>query len=104
MRWVIVFIVRTDCFNSVFLHAKTIRFLEDGACKTQTKENIVEFLREVSPFNLTKNECLMMVNDPPTSALHIQLQVEDSEERLSDEQVNRIIEIAQRRLLPSVEE
>lgn len=61
-------------------------------------------MREVLPFNLTKNECLMMVNDPPTSALHIQLQVEDSEERLTEEQVNRIIEIAQRWLLPCVEE
>lgn len=64
----------------------------------------MEFMQAIVPFNLTKNECLMMVNDPPTSALHIQLQVEDSEERLTEDQVNKVIEIAQKWLLPNVEE
>lgn len=55
-------------------------------------------------FNLTKNECLMLINDPPTSALHIQLIIEDSEERLTEDQVNGLIEITQKHLLPKVEE
>lgn len=46
----------------------------------------------------------MMVNDPPTSALHIQLQIEDSEERLTEDQVQKILELSQKLLLPSVEE
>lgn len=58
-------------------------------------------MQAVKPFNLTKNECLMIVNDPPTSALHIQLQVEDSEERLSEDQVNAVLEIVRQWLIPA---
>lgn len=83
---------------------QTIRFLEDGPCKTQTKENIIEFMNAVKPFKLAKNECLMMINDPPTSALHIQLIIEDSEERLTEDQVKLLIEIVQKHLMPRVEE
>lgn len=41
-----------------------------------------------------------MVNDPPSTPLHIQLQIQDSETRLSDEQVVQIIEISKQWLLP----
>ncbi len=61
-------------------------------------------MQAVKPFNLTKSECLMMVNDPPSSALHIQLQIEDSEERLTEDQVNEVIRIAQQWLVASEEE
>lgn len=79
---------------------QTIQFLEDGACKTQTKEKIVAFLLAVKSSKLTKAECLMMVNDPPTTPLHIQLLVEDSEERLTEEEVTQLIEISKQYLLP----
>lgn len=78
--------------------------MEDGPCKTQSKESILEFMNAIKPFNLTKNECLMLINDPPTSALHIQLIIEDSEERLTEDQVSCLIEITQKHLLPKVEE
>lgn len=42
----------------------------------------------------------MMVNDPPTTSLHIQLMVEDSEERLTEEQVTEIIDVVQQWLIP----
>lgn len=61
-------------------------------------------MQAVKQFNLTKSECLMMINDPPSSALHIQLQIEDSEERLTEDQVNEIIRIAQQWLTASDEE
>lgn len=61
--------------------------------KSQTKESITDFLREVSKYKLTKNEILMIVNDPPSTALHIQLLVEDSEERLTEDQVSQILEL-----------
>lgn len=83
---------------------QTLRFLEEGSCRTQTKQNILQFMQAVKPFNLTKSECLMMINDPPSSALHIQLQIEDSEERLTEDQVNEIIRIAQQWLTASDEE
>lgn len=73
-------------------------------CKTQTKENIVGFLEAIKLFKLTKQERLMMVNDPPTTPLHIQLLIEDSEERLSEEEVTQLIERAKQWLLPREEE
>lgn len=61
------------------------------------------FVDAMKPFKVTKAECLMMVNDPPTTPLHIQLQIEDSEERLTEEEVTQIIEIAKQWLLPPEE-
>lgn len=74
---------------------QTLQYLEDSPCKHQSRESIHAFLTEVKNlgYKLTTTECLMMVNDPPTSALHIQLLIEDSEERLSEEQVNEILQI-----------
>ena len=54
-------------------------------------------------FKLTDNEIFSMVNDPPTSLLHIQLLVEDSEERLTEDQVTEVLQIVERLLLPPPE-
>ncbi len=48
------------------------------------------FLSRLSPFGLTKNEKLMLLNHAPKSELEIHLLVEESEERLTDEQVRSI--------------
>lgn len=45
----------------------------------------------------------MMVNDPPTTALHIQLLVDDSEERLTEDEVAQLLEITKVWLLPKEE-
>lgn len=58
----------------------------------------------VKPFKLTKAECLMMVNDPPTTPLHIQLLVDDSEERLTEDEVTQLIGISKQYLLPQTEQ
>lgn len=81
-------------------HFQTFRFLEESLCKTQSKENILGFLEAIRPFKLSKAECLTIVNDPPSTPLHIQLQIEDSEERLTEEEVTQIIEISKQWLLP----
>lgn len=62
------------------------------------------FLDAVKPYKLTKQECLMMVNDPPTTPLHIQLLIDDSEERLTEEEVTHVIEISKQWLMPREEE
>lgn len=80
--------------NLATITYETLQYLEDTPCKEQTSESVVEFLQNMKQFNLTKNECLMMINDPPASALHIQIMIEDSDERLTDEQVNHIMECA----------
>lgn len=83
---------------------ETLRFLEDSPCKTQNKDKIMGFLEAMKPYKLSKTESLQMVNDPPTTALHIQLLIEDSEERLTEDEVAQIIEISKQYLLPRNEE
>lgn len=85
----------------LFCIPQTLRFLEESPCKTQSKERILGFLNAIKPFKLTKSECVMLVNDPPTTPLHIQLQIEDSEERLTEEAVNQIIELSKEWLIPA---
>ncbi|XP_058821046.1 DNA-directed RNA polymerase III subunit RPC9 [Topomyia yanbarensis] len=78
--------------NLATITYETVQYLEETACKEQSIESIADFLKAMKQFNLTKNECLMLINDPPSSALHIQIMIEDSDERLTDEQVIQIIE------------
>ncbi|CAO1397837.1 unnamed protein product [Diamesa serratosioi] len=78
---------------------RTIHHLEQMPCKDQTEENIHEFIKNIKRFNITKSEALNMVNEPPTAPLHIQLIVEDSEERLTDDQVEEIITLSKRYLI-----
>ncbi|GJQ73493.1 hypothetical protein Trydic_g13849 [Trypoxylus dichotomus] len=72
---------------------ETIRYLEGTPCQTYTSKNVIDCLKDLEKFNITKNEKLMIINTPPTTALEIQLIVEESEERLSEEQVNEILQI-----------
>ncbi|CAH2073273.1 unnamed protein product, partial [Iphiclides podalirius] len=72
---------------------ETVHYLQDTECKNQSKESIQKFLEAMKKFKLTKMEKLMMVNTPPRTELEIQLIVQESEERLSEEAVRNIIDI-----------
>lgn len=72
---------------------ETLRYLENTPCNQQTPETITACLKALERFNLSKNEKLMIINLPPTTALEIQLMIEESEERLTEEQVNEILQI-----------
>ncbi|CAH2237382.1 DNA-directed RNA polymerase III subunit RPC9-like isoform X1 [Pararge aegeria] len=73
---------------------ETVHYLQDTECKNQSAESIQKFLEAMKGFKLTKSEKLMMVNTPPRTELEIQLIVQESEERLSEEDVRKIIELA----------
>ncbi|XP_059057128.1 DNA-directed RNA polymerase III subunit RPC9 [Achroia grisella] len=79
---------------------ETIHYLQDSDCKTQSAQSIQNFLEAMKRFKLTKTEKLMMVNTPPRTELEIQLIVQESEERLTDEEVQSIITIVNE-FLPS---
>ncbi|EAA04214.4 AGAP007220-PA [Anopheles gambiae str. PEST] len=87
--------------NLATITYETVQYLEDTPCKEQSTAGIIDFLQAMKEFNLTKNECLMMVNDPPSSPLHIQLMIEDSDERLTEEQVTRILEQTAKLRMPA---
>lgn len=57
---------------------QALQYLEDSPCKTQTREAINSYLRDLAAYRLMPHEMLQMVNDPPTSALHTQLVRRDS--------------------------
>lgn len=72
---------------------QTIRYLEDTPCKKHTPATITGFLKAVEAFKLTKCEKLTLLNLCPTTALEIQLVIEDSEERLSEEEVSSLLQV-----------
>ncbi|ERL88562.1 DNA-directed RNA polymerase III subunit RPC9 [Dendroctonus ponderosae] len=81
---------------------ETLHYLEETPCKSQTPTNLSECIRELEPFNLNKNELVMIMNTPPTTPLEIQLMIEESEERLTEEQVQELLTILER-YFPKVE-
>lgn len=72
---------------------QTIRYLEETSCKRQSPERIKDFLKAVESYKLTKCEKLTLLNVCPKTPLEIQLIVEDSEDRLSDEEVESLLQV-----------
>ncbi|XP_011307403.1 DNA-directed RNA polymerase III subunit RPC9 [Fopius arisanus] len=72
---------------------QTVRYLEDTPCKIQNSEKIRGFLKAVESFNLTKCEKLTLINLCPKTAIEIQLIIEESEDRLSEEQVESLLQV-----------
>ncbi|KAJ8725905.1 hypothetical protein PYW08_004088 [Mythimna loreyi] len=80
---------------------ETVHYLQDTECKKQNAQSIQKFLEAMKNFKLTKTEKLMMVNTPPRTELEIQLIVQESEERLSEDEVRKVIELVNEFLPPS---
>ncbi|EDW65807.1 DNA-directed RNA polymerase III subunit RPC9 [Drosophila novamexicana] len=72
---------------------EALQFLEESPCKTQTRESINSYLCDLAAYRLMPHEMLQMVNDPPTSALHTQLLIDDNKIPLTDEENEAIIEL-----------
>ncbi|KAL4707388.1 hypothetical protein ACJJTC_008573 [Scirpophaga incertulas] len=79
---------------------ETVHYLQNSDSRNETPQAIEKFLEALKPFKLTKTEKLMMVNTPPRTELEIQLIVQESEERLSEEEVRKIVTIANECLPP----
>ncbi|KAG8230685.1 hypothetical protein J437_LFUL010762 [Ladona fulva] len=72
---------------------ETTKYLKGTPCCNQTPESIQNFLKAVAPFGLTKAEKLMLVNLRPSTPVEIQLVIEESEERMTDAQVEQLLEV-----------
>ena len=79
--------------NLATISYSAMKHLQTTPCSQQSPEMIANFMRAVEQYNLTKAEKLQLLNSRPTSAVEIQLMIEESEERLSENQIEELIEI-----------
>ncbi|XP_064479346.1 DNA-directed RNA polymerase III subunit RPC9-like [Ornithodoros turicata] len=86
--------------NLATVSYETVAYLENTPCAQQTDECVESFLKEIlaTSFQLTKAEKLQLINHRPTTFVEIQLLIEESEERLSEDDMQTILDIVQRTL------
>ena len=71
---------------------ESLKYLEKTACINYSKEIIERFLKESEKFKLTKVEKLQLLNQRPTTAVELQLLIENSEERFTIEQMDEVLD------------
>ncbi|KAI8970166.1 HRDC-like protein [Mycotypha africana] len=79
-------------------HLRTVQFelteyLKETPCSTQTTEQIANFLNQMSPYNLTKAERLMLLNLRPKDLVGVYLVIEECEERFNEEELEAMLNI-----------
>jgi len=79
--------------NLAKIVSRGIKYLENTPCTVQSVELHKGFNRELEEFKLTKAERLQILNLRATTDLEMQLIVEESEERLSEENVTKLCDI-----------
>lgn len=75
---------------------ESLRYLERTPCAHQSPSVVRDFLRKLEErrehFPLTKAERLQLLNQRPSSAVELQVLIEDNEERFSLEQMDELLE------------
>ncbi|CAG7834736.1 unnamed protein product [Allacma fusca] len=79
---------------------EAVQYFKKSPCTVQSPVGIAEFMRRIKPFGLTKLEQLSILNTRPSMPVDIQALIEESEERLTEDQVDEIIQIVDQCLPP----
>eukprot|EP00242_Pyramimonas_sp_CCMP2087_P005504 CAMPEP_0198209958 /NCGR_PEP_ID=MMETSP1445-20131203/17835_1 /TAXON_ID=36898 /ORGANISM="Pyramimonas sp., Strain CCMP2087" /LENGTH=140 /DNA_ID=CAMNT_0043883875 /DNA_START=446 /DNA_END=865 /DNA_ORIENTATION=+ len=77
---------------------KVLEALQKSPAALQTREMISAFSEAIEVFGLTKGEKLQLVNEVPSTLVHIHVIVEDCEERFSGEQLDTLLELIETHL------
>ncbi|CAO0798175.1 unnamed protein product [Mucor circinelloides] len=77
-------------------HLRTVQFelteyLKETPCSTQAPEQISNFMKAMSKFELTKAEKLQILNLRPKSTVEIYLLIEECEERFTEEDLEQML-------------
>ena len=89
--------------NLATISYEITQFLENTACIKQSPDVIAKFMKGLEPFKLTKAEKMQLLNLRPKTAVEIQLIVEESEERLTEDQIYQLLDVVTEHL-PTLEE
>lgn len=74
---------------------ETSTYLDKTPCAQQSEECVKKFLEALREFKLTKAEKLQLLNHRPTSQVELHFLIAESEERFSDDDLQKILDIAQ---------
>ena len=80
--------------NAATILYETLKYLEETPAASVPDDAAVrQLLLQLKQFKLTKSEKLEIVNHLPTSLVELQLVVEESEERFTEDQMNELLNI-----------
>lgn len=84
--------------NLATITYETIKSLESWPCTSHTPEGLTAAMNALVPYGLTAAEKLQLINLSPSSAVEIQLIVEESEERLTEAQIDELLDVISRHI------
>ncbi|EIN12316.1 hypothetical protein PUNSTDRAFT_124232 [Punctularia strigosozonata HHB-11173 SS5] len=85
------------CEHLRTIQVEAIQYLDAPYHPTarQTPQGITTLLKGLAPYGLTKAEKLQMANLAPTTAVELYTVVEELEDRLTEAQINEVLELVQ---------